>query len=248
MGVSSFDAERFESLRQSEWLGRSTQTHATIPSTMDLAFDDAKSGAPHGHIVIADEQSAARGSHGRTWIGTGQLTFSLVLRVDLPPAACPPLTLAAGLGVSDCVEALVTNDVRIKWPNDVLIADQKVAGILSETRGECIVVGIGLNIAEDPYLAQFSATSLAGCGAVSTREDVLARLCSSLEVRFDQHLQHGASSTAGALEERLAWRGEEVTCGERSGRLVGVANDGRLKMRNEDGVFEVSSGTLRRKT
>lgn len=214
---------------------------------MDLAFDDAKNEAPHGHVVIADEQSAARGSHGRTWVGTGQLTFSLVLRVDLPPAACPPLTLAAGLGVADCAEALVAKDVRIKWPNDVLVADQKVAGILSETRGDCIVVGIGLNIADDPYLAEFSATSLAACGALYSREDVLARLCSSLELRFEQHLQRGASVTAAALESRLAWRGEEVTCGERSGRLVGVAGDGRLVLRSQDGEFKVSSGTLRRK-
>lgn len=245
--MSTFDTERFRALRQSRWLGRSTQAHGTISSTMDVAFDDAKDGASHGHVVIADGQSAARGSHGRTWVGTGQLTFSLVLRVELPPAACPPLTLAAGLGVADCVGALVAQDVRIKWPNDVLVGDQKIAGILSETRGDCIVVGIGLNIAHDSFLAQFSATSLAGCDAIHTREEVLARLCSSLEVRFDTHLQHGAAATASALEERLAWRGEEVTCGEREGRLVGVASDGRLILRTSDGERKVSSGTLRRK-
>ncbi|MFK8001131.1 MAG: biotin--[acetyl-CoA-carboxylase] ligase [Polyangiales bacterium] len=245
--MSTFDTECFEALRNSQWLGRSIHARGTISSTMDLAFDDAKDGASHGHVVIADEQLAARGSHGRTWVGTDQLTFSLVLRVELPPAACPPLTLAAGLGVADCAGGLLPQDVRIKWPNDVLVADQKVAGILSETRGECIVVGIGLNIADDPSLSQFSATSLGRCGAAVTREEVLARLCSSLELRFDTHLRSGASATARALEERLAWRGEEVTCGERVGRLVGVADDGRLILRNDGVEFRVSSGTLRRR-
>jgi BirA family biotin operon repressor/biotin-[acetyl-CoA-carboxylase] ligase len=246
--VSSFDIERFQRARQSGWLGRSTQAHGRIRSTMDVAFEDAKNGASHGHIVVADEQSAARGSHGRTWVGTGHLTFSLILRVELPPAACPPLTLAAGLGVADCVEALVEQSVRIKWPNDVLVADQKIAGILSETRGDCIVVGIGLNIVEDPFLSQFSATSLAGCGALQAREDVLALLCSRLETRFDTHLQTGAAATANALEVRLAWRGELVTCGGHAGRLIGVADDGRVILGTVDGERKVSSGTLKRET
>ena len=238
--------ERFERARRSEWLGLSVQAHEQVRSTMDVAFDDAQGGAPNGHIVVADAQSAARGSHGRTWVGTGHLTFSLVLRVDLPPAACPPLTLAAGLGVADCVEAMVDGDVRIKWPNDVLVAGEKIAGILSETRGSCIVVGIGLNIAEDTSLAPLGATSLARCGASRTREDVLAQLCATLETRFETHLELGSAATASALEKRLAWHGEAVTCGDHAGRLVGVADDGRLLIQSEDGERRVSSGTLRR--
>lgn len=222
------------------------EAHARVGSTMDVAFEDAQSGASHGHIVIADEQSSARGSHGRTWVGSGHLTFSLVLRVALPPAACPPLTLAAGLGVADCVGALVDEKVRIKWPNDVLVADQKIAGILSETRGECIVVGVGLNIALDPSLDEFGASSLATWGVVETRETVLARLCEFLEARFETHLQRGAAATVAALEARLAWRGEEVTCGDHAGQLVGVADDGRLVLRDDRGLRNVSSGTLRR--
>lgn len=244
--MSTFDAPRFQRERKSDWLGHSLSVHRQVGSTMDLAFEDAAKGAKHGHVVLADKQSAARGSHGRSWDGMGHLTFSLVLRVALPPAACPPLTLAAGLGVADCVEAHVEQDVRIKWPNDVLVGGQKIAGILSETRGECIVVGIGLNIATDPSLDQYGATSLSACGAPNTREDVLAHLCGLLEMRFETHLQAGASATASALDKRLAWRGERVTCGEHSGRLHGVADDGRLILDAAGSLQRISSGTLRR--
>src|SRR4051794_11015331 len=127
-------------------------------STNDRARGLAARGAPHGTTVTAAHQSAGRGRQGRTWSAPPgrALLMSVVLRD--PPALLP---LVAAVAVADVVGA----DARIKWPNDVLIADRKVAGILAEGRPQegWAVVGVGLNVAlrpEDfpPELAGRAAT------------------------------------------------------------------------------------------
>src|SRR5262245_61758122 len=126
-----------------------------VASTNDEAAARARAGAPHGTVVVAEEQTRGRGTRGRAWWSPpGGRYLSAILRCDLPPAAMPPLTLAAGVGVCDAVRALGVA-AGLKWPNDVVVARagglRKLAGVLVEAatrsdRVEHAIVGIGLNV------------------------------------------------------------------------------------------------------
>src|SRR5262249_38957175 len=114
-------------------------------STNDRARDLALAGAPHGTVVTAATQTAGRGRQGRTWTAPAGAALLMSVVVREPPAL---LSLAAAVGVAEAVG----EEAGIKWPNDVLLADRKVAGILIEGRPQdrWAVVGIGVNVAVDP--------------------------------------------------------------------------------------------------
>ncbi len=118
-----------------------------IDSTNRMAAELARDGAPDGLVIGADHQTAGRGRRGRTW--ESRPGASLLVSVVLRPV--PPLvTLAAGLAAADACEAVAGVPVRLKWPNDVLSADGKVGGVLSELVGDAAVVGLGLNLGWAP--------------------------------------------------------------------------------------------------
>lgn len=146
-------------------------------------------GGPEGQVLAADEQTAGRGRMGRSWVsppGTA-LTFSVLLR----PAAIPPgrrgwLPLLAGVAVATAVRAVADVPATLKWPNDVLVGDGKLAGILAEQAGEAVVLGIGLNVASprDALPAGpggLRATSLLAEGADVARETLLIEVLRQLE-------------------------------------------------------------------
>jgi BirA family transcriptional regulator, biotin operon repressor / biotin---[acetyl-CoA-carboxylase] ligase len=113
----------------------------------------ALGGAPEGVVLAAEEQSAGRGRMGRTWVSPPRaaLTFSLLVRpATVPPARRGWLPLLAGVAVASAVTAVTGVQTRLKWPNDVLVGPAKLAGILAETAGDAIVVGVGLNVSAEP--------------------------------------------------------------------------------------------------
>ncbi|MGH2731789.1 MAG: biotin--[acetyl-CoA-carboxylase] ligase [Actinomycetota bacterium] len=160
---------------------------AECDSTNRVAMEWAGRGAPEGCLVVADYQSVGRGRLGRGWFGPpGQsLLFSLVLRPDLVPARLGLISLAAGVGLSITL-AREGLRARLKWPNDVLVAGRKVAGILSEARlaghgraRHAVVLGVGVNVNVEreafPDELRATATSLALEGGRSfDRLDLLA--------------------------------------------------------------------------
>ena len=106
-------------------------------STMDDASEAARSGAPDGHVVLADRQTRGRGAHGRSWVSPAgtDLYFSIVARPNVDPSSIALVTLATGLGVRDAVAELIPGRrVGVKWPNDIWIEHRKCAGILVESR------------------------------------------------------------------------------------------------------------------
>jgi BirA family transcriptional regulator, biotin operon repressor / biotin---[acetyl-CoA-carboxylase] ligase len=156
-------------------LGRPLVVVESTTSTNDDAKQAAREGAPSGAAFIADAQTGGRGRLGRTWHSPPgeNLYASFVLRPSLPPNAAPVVTLAAGLAVADAVAPLVPGrTVALKWPNDVLVDDRKVAGILTEAnlsdaRASWIVIGVGINVRTTTFPAEVAlrATSLALAGA-----------------------------------------------------------------------------------
>jgi BirA family biotin operon repressor/biotin-[acetyl-CoA-carboxylase] ligase len=128
---------------------------ASVESTQGVARRLAVAGAPEGTTVLADHQVAGRGQRGRVWVappGTG-LLFSVVLRPPAPPSRWPELTLAAARAVAESAQREAGVAARVKWPNDVLVGERKLAGVLAEGvvgPASFVVLGIGINVAQRP--------------------------------------------------------------------------------------------------
>ncbi|MET0339601.1 MAG: biotin--[acetyl-CoA-carboxylase] ligase [Polyangiales bacterium] len=238
-------------------IGRSLTLLASTGSTNDDARRAASEGAPDGHVIIADHQTAGRGSRGRSWSsppGT-DLYVSVVLRVELPPARLPPLTLAVGLAIAEALEALLPASHRpeVKWPNDVWVGRRKVAGVLVEAssvgaRAEPVVVGFGINVNRRSFPSDLAhpATSLAeALGHDLPRDEVLARVLDRLEAWVDRFLREGPAPLVAALAGRLALRGERARCDDVEGVVDGVAESGALVLRTPGGPRVLMAGTLR---
>src|SRR5690242_3461179 len=135
-----------------------------IGSTMTEAARLAVSGAPHGSIVIAEEQTAGIGRFGRHWLSEPEagIYCSILLRLPVEPAGLPIVTLALGLATAEAIEQSTGIDCDLRWPNDVLVNERKVAGILAQLHETCIVAGIGINVnqTELPDDLRTPATSL----------------------------------------------------------------------------------------
>src|SRR4051812_2967881 len=120
-----------------------------VDSTNRYLLECAAQGAPEGIVAVADEQTAGRGRLGRTFVAPpgAALLVSVLLRPQLPPERVHLLTLATALAA---IDALPGVDARVKWPNDVVIDDRKLAGILAEADSTgAIVIGMGLNVRRD---------------------------------------------------------------------------------------------------
>lgn len=136
-----------------DWLGTTMIHRTTIDSTQVLAHKLAQEGAPHGTVVIADEQTNGRGRMERPWnskLHKG-IWMSMVLRPSLPPHQAPQLTLLTATVLADVLQRKLNQSLYIKWPNDILIGNKKVSGILTELQAEqdriqYMVIGIGMNV------------------------------------------------------------------------------------------------------
>jgi BirA family biotin operon repressor/biotin-[acetyl-CoA-carboxylase] ligase len=239
------------SWRRIEW-------RAELDSTQRLARELAHAGAAEGTAVIAEQQTAGRGRLGRQWhspAGTN-LYCSVVLRPAVALAAVPPLALVAGLAVADAVRETTGLAAALKWPNDVQIAGRKVAGILMELDAEVervhvVVAGIGvnLNLAGFPDDLADTATSLRlATGGPVDRAAFTGRLLGALEERYRRFLAGGFAVMRSEWEACSALTGKEVRVtapeGEVAGRVLGVDDDGALRLAGPRGEVRVVAGEV----
>lgn len=159
-----------------------------VETTMDRAKALAREGAPHLSCVVAELQTKGRGRLNRQWVSSrGGLWFTLILRPSLPPPLVYIYNFAASLSLSRVLNQLFDVDVRVKWPNDLLINGQKLAGMLSEmeTRADLVqflTIGIGINVNNDPANKEFKAISLKKiCKKNLARKQILARFLSEFQ-------------------------------------------------------------------
>lgn len=202
---------------------------------------------PEGALVVADHQTAGRGRLGRSWdapAGTA-LLFSVLLK---PPADrhAPELSLVAGVAVADALERTLGLAVQIKWPNDVMLRRQKVAGCLAEARDGAVVLGIGVNVeqtkAELPPNAG-SIRTLTGRGW--DRDDLLSKLLDDLGSRYSAWRAGGLDAIYDGLGARDFLRGRHVTVNGTSGVATMIDRQGRLEIAVEHGeVVTVESGEV----
>ena len=157
-------------------------------STQRLLPEDA----PEGAVSATDEQTAGRGRLGRAWLAPpgSSVLASIVLRPDVPTARLAELSVVAGRACAAAIAELTGLEPTVKWPNDVLVAGRKVAGILAEAREGRVVLGVGINVAqregELPERAEHPATSLLlETGTVLSRAELLAAFLDHLEREYD---------------------------------------------------------------
>ena len=255
-----FDLERIESCK----LVAQIDYHEVIGSTSDRALELGvldESVLPL--LVLAEKQTAGRGrGANRWWSAEGALTFSLVLeapRERLPPSRWPQVALAAGVAVCEALQRLAPRaELRVKWPNDVYLADRKVSGILCESvpgMSDRLVVGIGVNVNNRRQETgvggqRTTAMSLAEYdGMQRDLTEVLIDVLDQMDRRWRELLEGHFEEPASVYRERCFLTNRIVRIEQAGGSTVvgvcrGIDALGRLRVHTECGEMAVVSGTV----
>jgi len=227
-----------------ELIGRRVIAYSRLTSTNDVAKREARKGAREGTVILAEEQTAGKGRLKRAWLSPkGSISLSIILHPT--PTQLPALIMVASLAVVHCIEK-VGLPAQIKWPNDVLVNNKKVCGILieSDVRGKAVdyaVIGIGLNvnlkISDFPEIAA-TATSLSSeLGRELALPEVIGCLLPEAE-RLYLALPEG-DAVFEEWRRRLVTLGQEVEVNSGPTVYKGVAesvsSDGSLCLRQADG-------------
>ncbi len=230
---------------ETRFIGQRVICYPSLPSTNDVAKLEAKKGAPEGSVVLAEEQTAGRGRIKRAWLSPkGSVALSIVLRPG--PDELSSLIMVASLATVHCIEKVSGLRAQIKWPNDVMIGDKKVCGILieSDVKGKAVdyaVIGIGINVSiklpDFPEIAP-TATSLSHeLGREVSRLDIIRCLLVETE-RLYLALPSG-DSVYQEWRDRLVTLGKKVQVSSGGATYRGiaesVASDGSLLLRQPDG-------------
>jgi BirA family biotin operon repressor/biotin-[acetyl-CoA-carboxylase] ligase len=231
-----------------EFTGRESKIvyHAQLASTMDAAKELARKGCPEFTTVIAGRQTKGRGRLERQWSSEkGGLYFTIVLRPDLPPVLSSRVGFLASLTLARMLNEMFGIDVRVKWPNDLLVYDRKICGMLSELETEAdrvmfINIGIGLNVNNNPPPTKPAATSLKTIlGRRVSRKAILSRYLDSFEAQmqaaaFDDVIERWKQFTVTLNRHvRVVTTRETFT-----GKAVDVDDTGALILRNADGSLK----------
>lgn len=225
-------------------------------STNDEAKKLASEGAPEGTVVTADVQTAGRGRRGRTWMSpAGNLYLSVILRPKIAPAAAPPLAPAMGLAVALAIEEVAPLSARIKWPNDVMVSDRKVAGILVESMLsgstlDAVIVGIGVNVGSElPAEIAEIATTLSREAVRNVRKsEIEEALLTSMSAVYRRFLEGGFAALAEEWNERDWLLGRPVSIAGAdhtvTGKGGGIDPDGALRVETGRDLALITTGEV----
>lgn len=249
------------SLLKTQSLGRELKWYDSIASTNSEALKHAKMGASEGLVIGTEHQTAGRGRHGRPWTGTTghNLLFSVILWPRLAPKATSLIPLAAGIAVAEAIELETTLSPLLKWPNDVLINNKKVCGILVEGhvqlqhKEHACVVGIGLNVNQTEFsddLVQSASSLFLLSGQQIPRAPLLAKILLHLEQRYQSLLQGEIETVRPTFEQRMVHMNEHVlihsmhNTSSFEGVIRGIAQDGALRLETDSGIQHVHAGEV----
>lgn len=225
-------------------------TYEQIGSTSDLCRSLAEAGEPEGFAVMAAEQTAGRGSRGRAWQSQrGNLFLSVLLRPVGPAREAGLWALLAGVAIAEALEGF--DGIRLKWPNDILLHGAKLGGVLidcaTDDRGglASLVIGMGLNLAEQPQGLERATASLEGRITPDELAPlILERIAHWRRVRL---LDGFADMRAAWLRHALP-KGTEMQIhlrqGVVSGRFEGIGEDGRLLLHTGERVQGFATGEI----
>jgi BirA family biotin operon repressor/biotin-[acetyl-CoA-carboxylase] ligase len=237
------------------FIGRKVICYLKLTSTNDIAKRRAQQGSREGTVIVAEEQTAGRGRIKRAWLSPkGSIALSIILRPKL--AYLPSLIMVASLAVAHSIEQVTGLKAQIKWPNDVLVNDKKVCGILieSDVKGDSVdyaIIGIGVNVnlkpSEFPQISALATSLSHELGRDVSRLDIIRSLLAEIEKLY-LALPAGQS----VYQE---WRDRLVTLGKRvqvrsgeatyKGVAEGASSDGSLLLRQSDGsLIKIVTGDV----
>jgi BirA family biotin operon repressor/biotin-[acetyl-CoA-carboxylase] ligase len=227
--------------------------YSVVTSTNDIARDLAEAGEAEGTTVVAEEQTAGRGRLGRTWTspkGEG-LYHSVILRPGIAAADAPLLNLVIAVALAEMIQERYQVPVDIKWPNDVLIRQRKVAGILTELKTvndhvEYVIAGVGVNLNQtvfSPDLMGYATSLRLETGRMSDPNELRENLYFKLDHWYDSFLTHGAEGTLNRWRELSSYaqgKSVRVIIGDRTitGLTRGLTSQGELIIETADGDLE----------
>ena len=238
-------------LLRTKRLGRAIHYFQTIDSTNSKAYELALRGAKEGELVIAESQEKGKGRLERRWFSPPflNLYLSLILRPKIPPQQASLITLMAAVATADAIQSFTGLLPLIKWPNDILLKDRKVAGLLNEIHSETdrvhfIILGIGVNLNVEekmfPKEVRTMATSLkVEMGHAISRKAFLQVFLQKMEEWYTIFLKEGATAILNAWRDRAQIKGRQVKIKSFGETLTGVAmdidSDGALILETAEG-------------
>ena len=245
------DADMIRSGLKTEWLGKDLRGFSEITSTNELA----RSLAPicqNGTVILAETQTHGRGRLSRPWASPpGGIWMSLVLKPEMPLAQVCQINMAVSVAVSRAIFSLLGLEAGIKWPNDLLIRERKICGILMEISAEVerldyAVVGLGINANIDPsvFPDDWRSTSLSReLGHEVCRSELIQRILLEIEEAYEKM---GSNEIYEEWRRRSVTIAREVRITSSSGDLVGevldLAEDGALLLKAEGKRMRVLAG------
>lgn len=242
-----------ESLAETNWAGKKVFYFDVTDSTNTRAKKLGEEGHPHGTVVAADRQTGGKGRRGCFWESPSgkNMYTSILLRPRFAPSKAPMLTLVMALGAAEAVQEMTDLDVRIKWPNDLVVNGKKICGILTEMSAEVdyinhVVIGIGINtnISDFPEELRSKATSLfLETGVTWRRAELIASVMRHFEANYEIFLQtENLSKLTEQYNHMLINKDRQVQIIETGsswmGRASGINETGELQVEKEDGTIE----------
>jgi len=221
----------------------------SLDSTNRYLLGEARAGAPEGVVAVADYQTAGRGRRGRTWVAPpgASLLVSVLVRPSLPSDRTQLVSIAAGLAMADAVERVAGFRPALKWPNDLLADEKKLAGLLAEADGDAVVVGAGLNVEWEDFPPEVAATATA-CNLVAgkpvERDAILDAFLDGFAARYAD-----LDNVLPEYRTCLATLGRRVRIetgpGDLTGTAVDVGDSGELLVEPDgDGRVAVHAGDV----
>ncbi len=260
--MNTFDVTLFKQELDTQWLGRNVHHFDELDSTNVYAKQLSKDQVSQGLICITDNQLKGRGQYDRGWESEPgkNLTFTLVF-IPGRGERFHILTLACALSLVECLKELTGNDecACIKWPNDVLLNDKKVAGLLTESiftgdKVNRLLIGIGINVNQTGFSEgnKKQATSIAGeTGEEFSLEKVLAALLNRVEHKYSQWHTHN-EELLKSINRAIKGYGQRVklkvdgTVREDKYKFIGISDEGSLLVLDkEDGIESFSYEQIR---
>jgi BirA family biotin operon repressor/biotin-[acetyl-CoA-carboxylase] ligase len=216
--------------------------HAEVESTQDLAHEQAERGVPAGALVVADAQRSGRGRQGKSWASLpGQGVWCTIVERPKDVSAFEVLSLRIGLRLAAALDELAGERVQLKWPNDLLLRDGKLGGILTEARWSgsslaWVAVGVGVNVSHP------GVEGAASLRPGTARFDVLRAIVSAVREAAASRgpFTHSEIDRYG---ERDALRGRRITA-PGAGVVQGIDAAGALLVQTADSLSAYRSGTV----
>lgn len=240
--------QEVSSLLNTKFIAKNIHYFDSISSTMDIAWELGMKGYPEGALVLAESQAKGRGRLGREWMSPKYkgIYLSLILRPKVSANQSSIFTLLSAASVCEAIKDVTGLDAQIKWPNDILLRNKKLGGILTELNADMdqvrfIVIGIGINVNNDKKALVKGAASL----SEEKKEDISRiQLLKELLRRIEMNYLLFQDKGAEAIIDK--WRNFNITLGKRvkvisqkeqiEGEALDIDSDGGLLLRLDSGL------------